>query len=280
MTMETLHFTSKDNIRLAADSFGNGRPVVLLHGGGQTRGAWHHTAKSLADRGYRAIALDLRGHGESDWSKSGYSFDTFTDDLHSVISDVGGRPALIGASLGGMTAMLAIGEANTPIASALVLVDIATQINPEGGKAIHAFMTANPDGFDSVEDAADAVSRYLPHRPRPKDISGLRRNLREGKNGRLFWHWDPSLFNHDAAPDPTVAMARIETAAASIKVPTLLVRGGRSEIVTPEGVSRFRQILPTAEVAEVPEAGHMVAGDANSAFADSVLDFLGRVYPA
>ena len=276
--MKTIYFKGHDNSRLAADSVGAGPPVLLLHGGGQTRGAWYRTAKSLAASGYHAIALDARGHGESDWSKNGYSFEVFVGDLRAILGALGGTPALVGASLGGLTSLLAIGEAESPIASALVLVDIATQIDPIGAKAIHRFMTANPDGFESLEAAAESVARYLPHRPRPTDISGLKRNLRGGANGRLYWHWDPSLFVRETAPDPEAFTARIEAAAARITVPTLLVRGSRSEIVTASAVERFRELVPSAEFAEVSDAGHMVAGDANTSFATTVLDFLARTY--
>jgi pimeloyl-ACP methyl ester carboxylesterase len=278
--MKKRYFTAKDHTRLAADSYGSGRPVLLLHGGGQTRNAWHHTAERLADRGYHAIALDARGHGESDWSKSGYSLDVFASDLKTVVSEVGGKPALVGASLGGLAAMLATGEAERPIASAIVLVDITTQINPDGAKAIHAFMTSNPNGFESVEEAADAVSRYLPHRPRPKDISGLKRNLRKREDGRYHWHWDPAVVSPRNGPSPQEFMQRLDIAAAKMGIPALLVRGGRSEIVTTEGVQRFQELVPNAECVQVDDAGHMVAGDANTIFAATVLEFLGRVYPA
>jgi pimeloyl-ACP methyl ester carboxylesterase len=274
------YFTATDNARLAADSYGSGRPVVLLHGGGQTRGAWHHTAQALADRGYHAVALDARGHGESDWSASGYSIDIFANDLKSVIAEVGGKPALVGASLGGLTAMLAAGESEPPIASAIVLVDITTQINPDGAKAIQAFMTSNPNGFETVEDAADAVSRYLPHRPRPKDVSGLKRNLRKREDGRYHWHWDPAVVSSGRGLSPQEFMHRLETAASRMAIPVLLVRGGRSEIVTVDGVRRFQELVPHAECVQVDDAGHMVAGDANTVFAAAVLDFLERVYPA
>jgi pimeloyl-ACP methyl ester carboxylesterase len=274
------HFRATDDTRLAADSYGSGRPVLLLHGGGQTRGAWHQTARALAERGYHAIALDARGHGESDWSKSGYSLDLFASDLKSVIAEVGGKPALVGASLGGLTAMLAAGEAEQPIASALILVDIATQLNPAGAKAIQDFMKSNPNGFETVEEAADAVSRYLPHRPRPKDVSGLKRNLRKREDGRYHWHWDPAVVAPRTAHSPQEFTQRLEAAASKLNIPTLLVRGGRSEIVTVEGVKRFQELVPNAECVQVDDAGHMVAGDANTAFAAAVLDFLKRVYPA
>ena len=141
-------------------------------------------------------------------------------------------------------------------------------------------MNANPDGFETVEEAADAVARYMPNRPRPKDASGLRRNLRE-RNGRLFWHWDPALMRREAAPGDYDAWAeRLEAAVSRITQPTLLVRGERSEIVSDKGVERLVSLIPHCEVAQVKGAGHMVAGDANTPFAEALRDFLTRVYPA
>jgi non-heme chloroperoxidase len=267
-----------DGACIAADVFGSGRPVLLLHGAGQTRGSWRRTAERLAEAGYQAVTLDLRGHGESDWSKTGYGLDLFVGDLRSVAAGFASPPALIGASLGGMVSLMATGEGVA--APALVLVDIALRTKASGRDAIQAFMGAHPDGFDSLEAAADAVSRYMPHRPRPKDVSGLRKNLREGADGRLRWHWDPTLFHQAATADGMQDVwTRLDAAAARLAAPTLLVWGSRSEIVDQAAVDHFRQVAPAAEVQVVEGARHMVAGDANTPFADAVLDFLGRVYP-
>jgi pimeloyl-ACP methyl ester carboxylesterase len=274
-----IEFKGHAGASLVADRVGTGRPVILLHGAGQTRGSWYRTAQALADRGKQAITLDARGHGESDWAAGDYDFEVFIGDLRAVIDTLDEAPALIGASLGGLTAMLAIGEADRPIASALVLVDIATRINRRGAAAMGEFMRANPNGFESIEAAADAVSHYLPHRPRPSNITGLRRNLRERPDGRFYWHWDPKLFAN-AGTDPGVITERLEAAARKVAVPTMLVRGGRSEMVDGAALERFREILPDASIVEVADAGHMVAGDSNTLFAAAVLTFLDRVFPA
>jgi pimeloyl-ACP methyl ester carboxylesterase len=275
-------FDGAGGVTIAADIVGEGRPVVMLHGAGQTRGSWRRTAIMLAERGYRTITLDARGHGESDWSPDGYGMEIFVGDLLSVLGQIEGRPALIGASLGGLTSMVAIGEADHPIASALVLVDITPQIRREGGSAIQGFMGANPEGFASVEEAADAVSSYLPHRPRPKSVEGLRRNLREREDGRFVWHWDPAFINPKPGhrPDMETMQKRLDDAARRIAVPTLMVRGSESEIVSLEAVDNFKELVPTAEIVEVSGARHMVAGDANTDFAGATIEFLSRVYPA
>jgi len=275
---ERIEFKGHEGATLVADRLGAGRPVILLHGAGQTRGSWRRTAQTLADRGRQAITLDTRGHGESDWATGNYDFELFVGDLRAVIDTLDEAPALIGASMGGLTSLLAIGESSDPIAGALVLVDIAPRINRSGATAMGEFMRANPDGFESVEAAADAVSRYLPNRPRPSNITGLRRNLRE-RAGRYYWHWDPKLFVH-AGTDSGKITERLEAAARNVTVPTMLVRGGRSEMVDDAALERFRELLPDASIVEVSDAGHMVAGDSNTQFADAVITFLDRTYPA
>jgi pimeloyl-ACP methyl ester carboxylesterase len=261
---------------LSADVGGpaGGPPVVLTHGGGQTRGAWKRAADSLAGAGYRALSLDLRGHGESDWAPDGdYSLDAFAADLAAVCATLDAPPALVGASLGGMAALLAMGS-GLP-ARALVLVDIVPRMNRDGAGRIGAFMRANPDGFASLDEAANAVAAYLPHRPRPSDPSGLRRNLRE-KDGRLFWHWDPSFLALTEGRGPDMG-ERMQAAARSVRVPTLLVRGALSEVVDEAGVDDFLRLIPHARHVDVAEAGHMVAGDRNDVFNDAILTFLAKV---
>jgi pimeloyl-ACP methyl ester carboxylesterase len=254
--------------------------VVLLHGGGQTRHSWHRTVQSLAARGYLAMAYDARGHGDSDWpADADYGLARLADDLESVLERLGSAPTLIGASMGGLTVLHALGRHEPSWASAMVLVDIAPRVNPAGSKRIVDFMTARPDGFASVDEAADAVAAYNPHRVRPRDTRGLMKNLRLRADGRLHWHWDPRLF--DSLPVNTDA----ETAAllepcSRIKIPALLVRGQHSDIVTEDGIEELKSRLPQLEVAQVGGAGHMIAGDRNSAFDGAILPFLERRFPA
>jgi non-heme chloroperoxidase len=254
--------------------------VVLLHGGGQTRFAWGSTVSALSESGFLALSLDLRGHGESDWSPDGnYGVDRYAADLRRVIEQLDRPAALVGASLGGMTSMVAAGEDPRVDCTALVLVDITPRMQQSGADAIAAFMRSSPDGFASVEEAADAVAAYLPHRPRPSDTSGLRKNLRLGDNGRYYWHWDPRML--EPGPDNTVASLapeRFEAALLTVDVPILLVRGMQSEIVGEEDAEAFRKLVPSAEYVDIPEAAHMVAGDKNDAFSAAVTSFLDRIH--
>ncbi len=268
-------------VRLAHDRHGpvDGAPVVLLHGGGQTRHAWGATARALGEAGYRVVSLDLRGHGDSGWSDSGdYGFGAFRDDVLAVL-DGFDRPAiLVGASLGGIASLLAAGEGPRDKVAALVLVDITPKVGGAGSQRIMAFMNANPDGFANVEEAADAVAGYLPHRPRPRNPQGLMKNLRL-REGRLHWHWDPSFIRRVGA-DRFEDDKRLSNAAAGVTVPTLLVRGEHSEIVQEEDVEAFNALIPQAEVVDVRGAGHMVAGDQNTVFGEAVLAWLARTAPA
>ncbi|MGE0741736.1 MAG: alpha/beta fold hydrolase [Hyphomonadaceae bacterium] len=271
-------FATPDGLKLAVDIDGpeSGRPVVLLHGGGQTRGSWKNGMIALVARGYRVFAVDARGHGESEWDANGdYSLTAQIRDLCGLLKQLPPRPALVGASMGGVTALGALGESHPPDARALVLVDVTPKIDPAGAQRIGDFMRANPDGFATLEEVADAVSRYNPHRPRPKDVSGLRRNLRE-VNGRFFWHWDPAFLGQRRL-EPDTYRAQLEAAARRVKVPTLLVRGAQSEIVGDAEVRHFLDLMPNAEFVDVAGAGHMVAGDRNDAFNAAILDFLARV---
>lgn len=276
--MRSIRFFGHDGVSLAADVVGDpGRPpAILLHGGGQTRYSWGDTARGLANDGFYVVSLDLRGHGESDWAADGvYHIDHYIEDLRRVCAELGRPAALIGASLGGITSLLAVGEGHVPAATALILVDVAPRINPAGSENVLRFMRGAPDGFASLDEAADAVARYLPHRPRPTDFSGLRRNLRTRENGRFYWHWDPQTLVGNVA-SLADAYDRLSTAARQVQVPALLVRGGNSDVVTEDSVQDFLELIPTAEYRLIGGAHHMVAGDRNTAFSAAVIDFMRR----
>jgi non-heme chloroperoxidase len=279
--VSTERFRGADGLVLTADVVGDvgGPPVLMLHGGGQTRHAWGGTLTRLADEGFRAISLDLRGHGESDWASDGdYTTDAYVRDLRAVIEQVDPVPALVGASLGGIACLAAEGESKGLLSRALVLVDITPRIEPKGAERIGSFMTGNPEGFASLEEAADAIAEYNPHRRRPRSLAGLKKNLRLKENGRWHWHWDPAFMGAlGRGSDMGQREDRLNEAARAVRVPTLLVRGGLSDIVSEQGVREFLKVLPGAEYVDVPNAGHMVAGDQNDPFTDNVVSFLSRV---
>jgi pimeloyl-ACP methyl ester carboxylesterase len=268
-------------ISIAGDAWGDPKgPLVLLeHGGGQTRHAWKGAGERLGAAGYHAIAFDARGHGDSEWAADGnYTQDIMVEDLLCVVDALGGkRPVLVGASMGGGTSLAAVGEDRID-ATALVLVDIAHRVEPDGVKKIRAFMGQKPDGFDTLEEVADAISSYQPHRERKTNLEGLAKNLRLGDNGKYRWHWDPKF--HAGIRDVDLRQQRMEACARNLSLPTLLVRGGLSDILSEDGAREFLALCPRAEYVNVTDAGHMVAGDRNDIFANGVIEFLSRTVPA
>jgi len=257
----------------------HGFPVCLIHGGGQTRHAWRAAQRSLAEKGFLAVSLDLRGHGESSWSATAaYRYDDYAADLRCVAETLPRPPILVGASLGGIASVLAAGE-KPPIAIAgLVLVDVAANMRKEGSRAIMDFMLGTTGGFDNLEAAADAVARYLPHRPRPRNTDGLMKNLRKHENGRFIWHWDPRAFTQSF--DSEALSRRLEGAAALIDVPAILLRGEASELVTREIADAFMKLFHQGAVVDIPKAHHMVAGDRNDAFNAELLAFVTAIRAA
>lgn len=283
----TVRLPAAGGLTLAADVAGpvDGPTIVLLHGGGQTRHSWAGTWRLLAEAGWRVWSVDLRGHGDSDWAPDGdYTPDSFAADVVAVAASLPRPPVLVGASLGGIASLLAVGEApvQDDLARGLVLVDVAHRLEVAGTQRIGAFMTGNvDDGFASLEEAADAIAAYNPHRPRTTDLSGLAKNLRQRPDGRWVWHWDPAFVQgRFGSPDETRAAAtgfdRLDRAVDRLAIPTLLVRGRRSDLLSEEGVADFLARAPHAEFADVAGAGHMVAGDRNEVFNQAILGFLDR----
>jgi len=280
-TPEPMHFwNGVGGVRLAGDSWGdsNGPLVLLQHGGGQTRHAWKGAGETLGAAGYHAVAFDARGHGDSDWAPDGlYGQDVMVQDLKCVVAALGNRrPVLVGASMGGGTSLVAVGEDHVD-ATALVMVDIAPRIEMKGVDNIQAFMSQKPEGFDSLEEVAEAIANYQPHRKRPKNLDGLGKNVRLGADGKYRWHWDPRF--RPVRRDLEKRLQRLEACATRLALPTLLVRGGLSDVLSEEGAQSFLKLCPHSEYVNVTGAAHMVAGDRNDVFGNAVIEFLSRVVP-
>ena len=267
-------------ITITADSWGDpaGPLVLLQHGGGQTRHAWKGAGETLGAAGYHAVAFDARGHGDSDWAPDGlYGQDIMVEDLRCVIETLGGkRPVLVGASMGGGVSLVALGEDRVD-ATGLVLVDISHRIEVEGANKISAFMGQKPEGFVNLDEVADAIASYQPHRQRPTNLDGLAKNVRLGDDGRYHWHWDPKF--RAGRRDLDARTKRLTACASNLKLPTLLVRGGLSDVLSEEGAAEFLALCPHSEYVNVLGAGHMVAGDRNDIFGGAVIEFLSRTVP-
>ena len=278
-------FATRSGLTLTADVAGEPRrgAIILAHGGGQTRHSWASTARRLADLGWKTVSLDLRGHGESGWDPDGdYATERYAEDLIDVAAtlraDEGvGPPALIGASLGGIAGMTAEAILAPATFSTLTLVDIIPRTDPAGVDKIMGFMGAHLEhGFHSLEAAADSIAAYLPHRPRPTDLSGLRKNLRHGPDGRYRWHWDPKFVSGVRRSRPDNHGEMLEARCRDIAIPVHLIRGRMSELVSLEAAQAFVATLRHGTFTDVADAGRMVAGDPNDVFIDAVVGFLDR----
>jgi len=280
MTPEPFEQRMADGVVLRGDAYGpaEGKPALLLHGGGQTRHAWGAAAMALAAAGWRALAVDQRGHGDSDWAADHfYRIDHFASDMRALATAMSSPPAMVGASLGGLATLLGAGEAEDPakVASAVVLVDITPTVERAGVERIVNFMQKRMnEGFADLDDAADYVASYLPDRPRPKSTAGLEKNLRLRDDGRWYWHWDPGFMTDVDTRMDDREPARLREATRRLAMPALLVRGGKSDLVTPETAREFVELAPNGRFVDVAAAGHMVAGDKNDVFIQAVMGFL------
>jgi len=267
-----------DGIRLSLRYYGDDRApvVVMAHGFGQTQLAWENTGRHLAAAGWQAVSYDARGHGESDRAPSGeYDFDQFVEDFRRVCDSLPHPPLVIGASMGGLGALLAHSEKPKVELDSLVLVDITPRWDERGVSAILDFMRQNSDGFSSLKDASEAVLEFLPHRRKSSSPpANIERNLRQASDGRWYWHWDPAMLA--LAEKSSNLQSRLQSASRRLKLPTLLVTGGQSQLIGGEHADEFFKLAPHAEHAEVANASHMVAGDANDKFLSAIMPFLKR----
>ncbi|MCW2650002.1 MAG: hypothetical protein QOE41_4343 [Mycobacterium sp.] len=280
---KTVEFRGIDDLALVADEWNRGsaaaadRPTILmLHGGGQNRFSWKNTGQVLADQGFHVIALDSRGHGDSDRSpKANYSVEALCGDVLEVLDAVERPVVLVGASMGGLTAILVADHAGPETVTKLVLVDVVPRFERSGGARIRDFMFNHAHGFESLDEAADAVAAYLPHRKRPRNPEGLKKNLRH-RGGRWYWHWDPAFLSMPEEHDPFELVDELEQAATNLKIPILLIRGKLSDVVSVDSVKHFLKTVPHAEFVELSDAGHTAAGDDNDAFSEAVVQFVNR----
>jgi pimeloyl-ACP methyl ester carboxylesterase len=288
MTMNDMKFEGFAGLEIAASVSGpgDGFPVLLAHGGGQTRRAWKRVVGELGVTGYRAIAIDLRGHGDSEWASDGaYDMRDFAADLVAISEQLDRRPALVGASLGGIAGMIAAGELAPDSFASLTLVDIAPKMEESGVSRVVGFMQAHvDDGFGSPEEAANVIAEYLPHRPERKSSGNLNRYLRRRDDGRYYWHWDPKFIKNvtksrnDSSEARDGGLNSLSEAVSKLTLPVHLIRGGSSDLVSEDTVAHLRELVPDAHYTDIAGAGHMVVGDRNDAFCSAIFAFLDQIH--
>ena len=288
MNHEEISFEGHNGLKISASRSGpqNGFPVMLAHGGGQTRHAWTKVLDELSGAGYRATAIDMRGHGDSEWASDGaYDMRDFARDLIAVSSQLDNPPALVGASLGGIAGMIAAGELAPERFVSLTLVDIAPKMEAVGVSRVVGFMQAHmTDGFSSPEEAARIIAEYMPQREKRTGTGKLDRYLRKREDGRYYWHWDPNFIHHvthtrdNAADAKDNGLDRLSAAAAKLTLPVHLIRGGSSDMVSEEAVAHFQTLVPGALLTDIADASHMVVGDRNDAFCSAIISFLNSTH--
>jgi pimeloyl-ACP methyl ester carboxylesterase len=253
--------------------------VLLAHGFGQTRHSWGATQARLAAAGHRSLAFDMRGHGASGRNAPGRDYEAaqFVDDLGATAAALGGRPVLVGASMGGLTGLLA--QAGRDLFSAMVLVDVTPRWEAAGMQRIQGFMRAHPDGFATLDDAADAIAAYQPQRAARKTPRQLEALLHPDATGRLRWHWDVRLLDGFVANSARL-QAPLEAAARAVRVPTLLLSGGRSDLVSDATIAHFLDLVPQACTCGCPTPRTCSPATTTTAFADALLEFLRAQCPA
>jgi len=275
---QKITYVVKDQLNIVGDAYGSpDNPTILFaHGGGQTRYAWGNTALALAQQGWYSIAIDARGHGDSGWHPQGdYRIETFAEDLRNIAATFNQPPVLVGASLGGLSGLIAQGESHLSVFSSIILVDVAHRHEKKGAKRIISFMCEHmEEGFANLEEAGEAIAAFLSHRSRPTDLSSLEKNLRLDSDGRYYWHWDPQFIPHANDVRRNKDFKRFTNAARSLRIPTLLVRGQMSDVVSKDIAKEFLELVSHAKFIDVQGAGHMIAGDRNDLFSDSIIDFL------
>lgn len=246
---QTFDAAGSEGNRVVFEVLGRGGPtVVILPGGGQDRSRWSGVATTLAETGVRVVAVDLRGHGDSDRSPSrAYDLPDYAGDVAGVLDAVDTPVTLVGHSMGGRVAILLAGDARV---DRLALIDSCPDM-PNDGPA-NAFLRSTSGGFATLEEACE---RMAAHHDRAMDPGSIADELRRGQDGRLYWHWDPAVLDR-LKGDMTAETEDLCAAAARMRLPTLLVRTEYSKFVTDESEARLRSWIPWLQVRMLANTHH------------------------
>lgn len=246
--------------------------LLILHGCTGHARSWDTFATAMTDR-YRVLALDQRGHGETEWAApSAYTNAHMVSDVGEFVGALGlQRIALLGLSMGGRVAIHYAGGRPAEL-DRLVIVDIGPETGGSGSARIQSGVQSN-DTFDSLEDAF-AQARATNSRP-PEEHQRYRitHNLMQIPNGRWTYRYDKAL-RDPSNPRPRPSPEEGWTAVRNINVPTLVLRGELSDILAREIAERMVTEIPDARLVEVEGSGHPIPLDRPDEFAAAVRTFL------
>jgi len=247
-------------------------PLVCLHGITQTAHSWDEVAAELA-RDHHVVCIDQRGHGDSAWAPDGdYSRQTQAADLDALTDALGLAPCLLaGMSMGGINAITFTARHPDKV-RALIVVDVSPQIEARGVENIRSFIQAS-DVLDSFEAFVERAHQFNPRRSLDNIRSRLAHNLKQLSDGKWTWKYDPALRSPQRSFQAS-ALGTLWDDVGALRCPTLIIRGGDSDVLSTEGAAKFQGAVPGSRLAVVPGAGHSVMGDNPTAFVTAVRDFL------
>ena len=233
-------------------------PILFLHGALQQGHSWDFVALSLCVD-YHVLALDARGHGETQWAPDGdYSLEAHQRDLDGFVGALGlDQFILVGHSMGGRNAYVYASRHPQKV-KALVIVDTGPEIAPQGEGRIRRFREL-PDELDSYDEFATRVQEYT-GRNRQQVLGALKHSIRQRQDGKWTWKYDKLMRAPGFRPGGW-PREQLWECLASIQCPTLIIRGSDSDIFAPETMGRMLEVIPHSSSSVVPRAGHLVAGD-------------------
>jgi pimeloyl-ACP methyl ester carboxylesterase len=251
-------------------------PILFLHGGCLTARTWDVVCLALRAR-YRCLALDQRGHGESDWSpEANYAFDAHVGDIEGFVDAVGlERFVLVGQSLGGANALSYTAE-NPGRVRALVLVDVGPNFRKAGGEEVRDFVTGVPRE-STLEDFVERAIAFNPLRDSRLLRRSLQHNLRSVSGGLWTWKYDPRIATRLDVDDMRKRMERLWDAVRTVACPVLVVRGALSRVLLDEDALALSNAFTDGRWCRIEDAGHNVQGDNPKALADAIAAFLAEV---
>lgn len=250
----------------------NQPPLLCFHGITQTAHSWDEVAEALSNQ-YRVLCVDQRGHGDSAWPEDGdYSRQSMAADIEAIALALGlSRFFLAGMSMGGINSMTFTAAYPQRVA-ALVIVDVSPEIKPEGVENIRKFVQSS-DVLESFEAFVERAHAFNPRRSRANIESRLRHNLKQLPSGQWTWKYDPRLRTGARGPAAGL-LSNLWDDVAKLQCPTLILKGGESDILSEDGASKLQAAIPASELVVIPGAGHSVMGDNPVAFTAAVRTFL------
>ena len=276
-------FVEANGLRFHYREWGDTRTrhaVVMLHGYAETSEAWTETAQDLA-REFRVIAIDQRGHGQSDRATDrDYTRATQMEDLEAIIQSLGLRSVtLIGHSMGGANAICFAAE-HPEMTTALVVVETAPEVLRSGIETIRRLLATGAT-FASLNDAIESFREFFPYATTEQIERRVRASLTVNDDGAYVWDFDP-IFRDPTSrpPDPDPGQRRLSDlwdCVDRVQCPTMIVRGSETDMLTPEAIQRLHRRVSGSRVSLIEDAGHSVPTDQPAALSLNIREFLQSI---